>query len=158
MPEPEWLDDDEMRFWRAFIAAWPTVLGPIEADLKDDADLTFDDYEVLVHLSEAPNRRLRMSELGERLLHSRSRLTQRVDRLASRGLVCREKCPDDKRSTFTVLTDTGFAVLEAAAPGHVASVRRHLLAKLSATDVRRGAAILAKLVDDTGGVAVPPDG
>lgn len=119
-----WLDQQEMVMWRSFIDAASTVLGRIEADLKRAADgITFDDYEVLVHLSETPDRRLRMAELSDALLHSRSRLTQRIDRMATKGLVIREKCPDDKRGTFAVLTDEGYALIERVAPDHLVSVR-----------------------------------
>jgi DNA-binding MarR family transcriptional regulator len=133
--EVKWLDPDEMRLWRSFLEASSRVLQQVEADLKADAGLTFDDYEVLVHLSEAPDRRLRMSELSSRLLHSRSRLTQRIDRMAVRGLIYRERCPDDGRGTFAVLTDEGFATIEAAAPGHVTSVRGALLDSIARVDI-----------------------
>ena len=95
MTAPRWLNDEEMAFWRGFIDVTTAVLTDIETALKADADIAFDDYEVLVHLSEADQRRIRMNELSELLLNSRSRLSQRVDRLAARGLVAREKCPGD---------------------------------------------------------------
>ena len=130
MAEPNWLDETEMRIWRSFLAATNSVVQPIGAGLKIDAGLTLEDYEVLVHLSETPERRLRMSELSERLLHSRSRLTQRVDRMAARGLVEREKCDDDARGTWAVLTDDGFDTLAAAAPDHLRQVRRALVDRI----------------------------
>lgn len=122
-----WLDGDEQRLWRGFVEVSGRVIQELDHTLKTDADMTFDDYEVLVHLSEAPERRLRMSDLSERLLHSKSRLTQRIDRLARRGWVRREKCDEDRRGTFACLTDNGHAAITAAAPGHVADVRRALL-------------------------------
>ncbi|MDH3752657.1 MAG: MarR family transcriptional regulator [Acidimicrobiia bacterium] len=127
MTKTRWLNDAEMRFWRAFVEVSSGVVQRVEADLKADANLDFDDYEVLVHLSEADDRRLRMSVLSERLLNSRSRLTQRIDRMVDRGLVRREKCAEDGRGTFAVLTDEGFATIESAAPDHVRSVREHLI-------------------------------
>jgi DNA-binding MarR family transcriptional regulator len=142
MSEPSWLNSEELEFWRAFIAATTTVMGNVEAELKADAGIGFDDYEVLVHLSEAEDRRLRMSDLSERLLHSRSRLSQRVDRMVQRGLVQREKCPEDGRGTFAVLTDEGFSVIEQAAPQHVAAVRSALIDRLSADQLRSGQKIL----------------
>ncbi len=122
-----WLDADEMRLWRAFVEVSGRVIHALDASLKADDDMGFDDYEVLVHLSEADDRRLRMTELGDRLLHSPSKVSQRVDRLARRGWVLREKCEDDGRGTYAVLTDHGLEVLAAAAPRHVADVRRLLL-------------------------------
>ncbi len=135
MTEVQWLSEDEMRLWRAFLEASSRVLQQVEADMKADADLTFDDYEVLVHLSETPGRRLRMAELSERLLHSRSRLTQRVDRMTKRGLIEREKCPNDGRGTFAVLTDAGFEAISSAAPHHLVSVRRTLVDVVSPGDI-----------------------
>lgn len=125
--DPRWLDETEMRAWRGFIEVSGRVVQALDASLKESAGMTFDDYEVLVHLSEAPERRLRMTELSERLLHSQSRLTQRVDRLVKRGWVCREKCDEDRRGTFAVLTADGFAAIASAAPQHLADVRRLLL-------------------------------
>lgn len=127
MAEVSWLDDEEMAIWRSFLAASARIHQEIDEQLKRDSGLGLDDYEVLVHLSEAPDRQLRMSDLSSQLLHSQSRLSQRVDRLAKRGLVARQKCPEDRRGTFAVLTNDGMALLEEAAPGHVAEVRRVLI-------------------------------
>jgi len=88
-------------------------------------------YTILAMLSEAPNRTLRMSELAERTWSSRSRLSHAVDRLAEKGWIDRIRCPSDKRGAFAMLTDAGYAVLEAAAPGHVAGVRRHVFDQLT---------------------------
>jgi len=125
--EPEWLNDAEMRTWRAYLRAVNMVERHLNEGLKAAGDLTIEDYEVLVHLSGATEQRLKMSELSRRLVHSQSRLTQRVDRLVKRSLVCREKCSNDRRVTFACLTDDGFAALEAAAPDHVRNVREALI-------------------------------
>jgi len=125
--DTRWLDDQENRIWRAFVEATGRITSQLSDSLKHTSDLTLDDYEVLVHLSEAEPQRLRMTELSHRLLHSQSRLTQRIDRLAKKGLVAREKCPEDRRGTFAVLTDQGLAAIVAAAPGHVEDVRRALI-------------------------------
>lgn len=143
---PRWLDDDEMAFWRAFHEVNLRVLDAIGHDLRDDSDLTTDDYEVLVRLSEAPDRRIRMSELSDQVVQSRSRLTQRIDRMVERGWVNRERCPEDGRGTLAVLTDDGFAVLAEAAPGHVASVRRHLIDRLDRDQLRAGLDLLDRLI------------
>ncbi len=125
--EPPWLNDAEMRTWRAYLRAVNLIDRRLNEGLKTAADLAIEDYEVLVHLSETPERRLRMSDLSQRLVHSQSRLTQRVDRLAKRGYVSREKCPEDRRGTFACLTDEGFAALQATAPHHVRDVREALI-------------------------------
>lgn len=127
MTETRWLNHKEMELWRGFVTASSGVIQRIDAALKADADLDLDDYEVLVYLSEAEDRRVRMSELSSRLLHSRSRLSQRIDRLVARGWVRREKCPEDGRGMFAVLTDDGFATIEAASHDHVRAVREYLL-------------------------------
>lgn len=127
MDDTPWLNEQENRIWRGFHEASGRIQSQLSESLKEQTGLTMDDYEVLAHLSEADPQRLRMTELSHRLLHSQSRLTQRVDRLAKRGLVCREKCPDDGRGTFAVLTDQGMAAIRAAAPGHVVDVRRMLI-------------------------------
>lgn len=118
-----WLSEEEMTLWRAFIAAASGITTTIDASLKRSNDISLDDYEVLVHLSEVDGQRLRMSELSSHILHSRSRITQRIDRLEKRGYVVREKCDEDARGTWAVLTPDGLAALEAAAPSHLADVR-----------------------------------
>lgn len=125
--DTRWLDAQENRIWRSFVEASGRITAQLSDSLKHNSDLTLDDYEVLVHLSEADPQRLRMTELSHRLLHSQSRLSQRIDRLARKGLVAREKCPEDRRGTFAVLTEAGMAAIVAAAPGHVADVRRTLI-------------------------------
>lgn len=122
-----WLDPLEMRIWLAFIEANGRVLPALDASIKAGSGLSFEDYEVLVHLSESNEHRLRMTELSERLLHSQARLTQRINRLSDRGLVRREKCPEDRRGTFAVITDDGMATIERMAPTHVGDVRAHLI-------------------------------
>jgi DNA-binding MarR family transcriptional regulator len=143
---PRWLDPDEMRFWRGFVEVSGRALDAINADLRADADLTHDDYEVLVRLSEAPDRRMRMSELADQVIQSRSRLTQRVDRLVERGLVERQRCPEDRRGMLAALTDDGFRTLVDAAPAHVESVRRHLIDRLGPEQIRAGADVFEAVV------------
>ena len=122
-----WLDEQENRIWRAFLQVSGRINAQLSESLKTTTGLTMDDYEVLVHLSESESQRLRMTELSHRLLHSQSRLTQRIDRLSKRGYVCREKCPDDGRGTFAVLTPAGMQVIKDAAPHHVKDVRAALI-------------------------------
>jgi len=122
-----WLDEQEDRIWRSFLEATVRINTGLSDALKERTGLTIDDYEVLVRLSESDAQRIRMTELSRQLLHSQSRLTQRVDRLAKRGLVTREKCPDDGRGTFAVLTSEGLKVITEAAPDHVRDVRAALI-------------------------------
>ena len=127
MDDTRWLDDEEMRIWRGFVEARGRVIHELDQALKLNADMTHDDYEVLVLLSEAPDQRMRMTELSQRLIHSQSRLTQRVDRLVKRGWVCREQCPEDRRGVHAVLTAEGMTQIETAAPDHVRDVREFLI-------------------------------
>lgn len=122
-----WLDDDEQRAWRAVLAGTTKLIDQLDRDLRVGHDLSLADYEILVHLSEAPDRRLRMAELADAALLSRSRLTHRIDRLRDQGLVTRVPCEEDKRGWFAVLTDAGFARLEDAVPTHVEGVRAYLV-------------------------------
>lgn len=126
-----WLSDAEQRSWRAWIAASNTLNHRLSADLQREHDLTLADYEILVQLSEHPERRMRMSELADATLASRSRLTHQVDRLVKRGYIERQECELDRRGSFAVLTDAGWQAIVAAAPDHVESVRVHLVDVLS---------------------------
>lgn len=145
MTETEWLNQDELAFWRAFIVSSCSVTMEVEAALKADAGIGFDDYEVLVHLSEATGHRLRMTDLSDRLLHSRNRLTQRIDRMAVRGLIRRERCEGDGRGIFAVMTDEGFALIRQAAPDHVRAVREHLIDRLDPAQIQAGIEIFRRI-------------
>lgn len=125
-PTP-WLDEEETRIWRGFVQAMGRINSQLTESLKADAGLTLEDYEVLVYLSEAPDQRLRMTELSTMLAHSRSRATQRVDRLVKRDLIQREKCPEDRRGTFACLTNDGMQLLNKIAPEHLRQVRARLI-------------------------------
>ena len=127
---PRWLDERERQVWLAFIFATRLFWEEVERDLQHDAQLPYGYYEILVMLSAAPDRTLRMSELAEATQSSRSRLSHAVARLEADGWVRRDDCPTDRRGALAVLTDEGFAALDAAAPAHVESVRRHLFDQL----------------------------
>lgn len=135
MTSTKWLTEAEMRLWRAFIAASSGLSTAIDASLKKSHSMNLDDYEVLVFLSESKNKRLRMSELSSSLLHSRSRLTQRIDRLEKRGFVDREKVTADARGTWAVLTDAGHAAIVEAAPSHLEHVRQFFFDHLDPKDI-----------------------
>ena len=127
----QWLTDDEQRSWRAWLSASLLLQDRLNSDLQAQHGLSMADYEILVRLSESPDRRLRMSTLADTTLSSRSRLSHQIDRMEKAGLVERQLCEDDRRGAFAVLTETGWATLVAAAPDHVASVREHLVDQLS---------------------------
>ncbi|WP_326819252.1 MarR family transcriptional regulator [Streptosporangium sp. NBC_01639] len=136
-----WLDDDEQRTWRAFLAASQTVQEELDRQLQRDSGMPHAYYAVLVKLSEAPGRTLRMSELASEVNSSQSRLSHAVARLEERGWVRREPCAADRRVSWAVLTDEGFTVLAAAAPGHVEAVRQSLFDRLTPEQVTQLAAI-----------------
>jgi DNA-binding MarR family transcriptional regulator len=126
-----WLDDVEMRAWRTFIETVSDVTDLLEADLQHGKGLSIGDYQVLVFLSEAPEHRLRMSDLAAQLHLSPSGLTRRLDGLVRAGLVSRQPSVEDRRVLLAVLTDAGYERIVDAAPVHVASVRRRLLDALT---------------------------
>ncbi|MFY1599051.1 MarR family winged helix-turn-helix transcriptional regulator [Micromonospora sp. WMMD737] len=130
-----WLDPDEQRTWRAYLTASRALMEALDRELQRDAGMPHAYYEILVRLSEAPQRRLRMSDLAEVSGSSRSRLSHAVARLEAAGWVRREECPTDRRGQIAVLTEEGFATLAAAAPGHVEGVRRHLFDALNPAQV-----------------------
>jgi DNA-binding MarR family transcriptional regulator len=153
--EPRWLDDEEQRTWRAFLAVIRLLASGLDAQLQRDAGMPHAYYMVLAMLSEAPGRTLRMSELATIVNSSQSRLSHAVARLEERGWVRREKCPSDRRGSMAVLTDAGYDVLVAAAPGHVAAVRQILFDRLTPAQVRQLAEICAAVL---AGRAVPSVG
>ncbi len=117
--------------WRLFLQAQATVVRRLETELLAAHDLPLTSYDVLVQLAEAPGRRLRMSELADRVLLSRSGLTRLVDRLEREGLVRRQSCASDARGTLAVLSGAGLDRLRVAARAHLAGVRTHVTSKLS---------------------------
>ena len=145
-----WLSAQEQRHWRAWLAATQLLTDRLDRDLQSAAGLTLADYEILVRLSEAPDRRMRMSELADLTLSSRSRLSHQVDRMERAGLLERVPCPVDRRGSFAVLTDEGWATLVAAAPAHVTSVREHLVDALSPAEFAALGRACAKVAEQLG--------
>lgn len=150
------LSASEQNAWRTFLRAHATIVRRLEAELLQEHDLPLASYDVLVQLSEAPGRGLRMTELADRVLLSRSGLTRLVDRLVREGLVTREAAPEDARGTLAVLTDAGFDRLCGAWPTHLRGVVEHVTSRLTASEVVRLGVLLAKLVDDDAPGAVVP--
>jgi len=140
-----WLSDKQKEGWSGLLSLVLVLPGRLDAALRAEADLTLFDYVVLSGLSEAPGRRLRMADLAFLSRGSLSRLSNVVRRLEERGLVVRAPDPDDGRSTVASLTDAGLALVEAAAPVHVASVREHVVDRLTEDDLADLARIAERL-------------
>lgn len=122
-----WLDDDQQRAWRAYLRGSARLSDRLDRDLHELHGLSMADYEVLVILSESEDRRLRMTELADSVLFSKSRLSHAVARLERAGMVRRESCPEDKRGIFATLTDGGYRRLVEAARTHATGVREHFV-------------------------------
>ncbi len=124
-----------MAAWQGLISTQARLMAALDEELADAHGLSLAEYEVLVHLSDAPEGARRMSELASLALVSPSGLTRRVDGLAAKGLICRQSCPSDRRGSLAVLTEEGRRRLVEAAPTHVAGVRRHLVDRLSPSEL-----------------------
>lgn len=142
--EPRWLNAAEMKAWRRYIIASRRLLEALDDDLAAH-DISMSDYEVLAQLSEAPDRRMRMSELADVAMISRSRLSHRIKVMEKAGWVKREACPIDKRGYFAVMTPKGWKAIVAAAPDHVASVRERFLDALDKGDQKLLAEIFERV-------------
>jgi DNA-binding MarR family transcriptional regulator len=149
------LTDEEEAFTRAFGRAIQRVPRALDADLLREQGMSVTEYFALVHLSEAPDGRLRMSDLAATSIRSLSGMTRIIDRLESLGLVQRERPADDGRGWHAVLTAAGLERLRAAWPTHLASVRRHILDHLSAVDLPTFTAALQRFADASGAVTHP---
>ena len=141
MDGTRWLDEQEQHTWRSYLAATHLLATQLDRELQRDSQIPHTYYEILVRLSEAPERALRMSDLADASESSRSRLSHAVARLEKTGWVRREGCPTDRRGAFAILTDAGFTALAAAAPAHVESVRLHLFDRLTREQVNQLATI-----------------
>ena len=128
--QPHWLTDEEQQAWRATVQLSQMLLRQLDRDLTTHG-LNGRDYEIMVELSEAPEHRLRMTDLADATTQSRSRLSHQITRMEKRGLVRRDDCEGDKRGTFAVLTKAGFEAIERVAPYHVEQVRRHFIDQLT---------------------------
>jgi DNA-binding MarR family transcriptional regulator len=145
---PSRLSPEALAVWRTFLRAHAQVTRRLEADLIAAQGLPLASYDVLVQLVEAPDRRLRMTELADRVLLSRSGLTRLVDRLEREGLVRREACQRDARGMYAVLTDRGFDRLRASTGAHLRGVRDYALGRLTDAELCQLGSILGKLVDE----------
>ena len=136
MTEAPWLNDEEQRAWRSLMVMQDELTEFLDRDLRHRYGLSSPDYQVLAHLSESPEGRLRPFELG-RLLHwEKSRLSQHLGRMDSRGLVSRAPCATDQRGAVVTITPRGRDLIEAAAPQHVANVREVFIDQLTKADLK----------------------
>lgn len=127
----DWLDAEEQRTWRRFLAVNSLLQERLDRDLRRRDGRTLVEYAILVHLSEADGHRMRMHALADSVIVSKSRLSHQVARLEQEGYVRRESCAEDRRGSWAVLTDKGGRALSRAAPGHVAQVRANLFDRLT---------------------------
>jgi DNA-binding MarR family transcriptional regulator len=143
---PRWLTDEEQQAWRATVHLSTLLLRQLDRDLAEHG-LNGHDYEILVELSEAPDHRLRMTDLADATSQSRSRLSHQISRMEKRGLVRRDECEGDKRGTFAVLTAVGVAAIERAAPHHVDNVRLHFIDRLTSEQLEEVRSAFQPIVD-----------
>lgn len=144
------VDDTRLSAWRTFLEAHARVVRDLEQELQAAADLPLTHYDVLVQLAAADARRLRMSELADRLLLSRSGVTRLVDRLVADGLVERVSCDSDRRGAWASLTHAGHERLRSAAPVHLRGVAEHFLDRLTRDELGQLERLLRRVVDVAG--------
>lgn len=124
---PTWLSSAEQRSWRAFMDGHQRLMVELNRQLETDSGISLSEYRILVMLSEPPNGSLRMSELADGVLSSRSRLTHQIRRMEAEGMVRRTSCEEDGRGVRAHITEEGVRRLRAAAPGHASAVRRSFI-------------------------------
>lgn len=142
---PTRVDSEQMEVWRTFLRAHATLVRRLEADLLNNHNLPLAWYDVLARLVEADDRRLRMSELADRVMLSPSGLTRLIDRLEANGLVSREHAEGDGRGLYAVLTDDGFQRLREASGTHLRGIHEYVISKYSPDELREVARLLERL-------------
>jgi DNA-binding MarR family transcriptional regulator len=141
-----WLTAREQHLWRGWLKLNAELASTLQRELQQDAGLSMPDYEVLVHLTDNPGGRVRVTELAGLLQWERSRVSHHIKRMERRGLVERAQCSEDGRGAFIVITPQGRAAIEEAAPGHVMAVRRLMFEALSEEEKVALAAVIDKLL------------
>lgn len=144
--EPRWLDDGEMRAWRAYVIGSELLRKQLNRELQEQHGLALADYEVLVRLSECEGGRMRMAQLAGEVASSKSRLSHQIARMETTGLVQRVECGDDARGVFAEITAAGRARLNETAPTHVSGVRAHLIDLLGPQDQKALAEIFERVL------------
>jgi DNA-binding MarR family transcriptional regulator len=142
-----WLTDDEQQAWRGLLRMTSQLNARMNRQLQDDYGISLADYDALVVLSEAPAGRRRVFELADALAWEQSRVSHQLARMQRRGLVTREECPTDARGAFVVLTETGRAAIERAAPAHVETVRQLVFDGLSRDQLAALTAVSSSVLD-----------
>jgi DNA-binding MarR family transcriptional regulator len=132
---PRWLQPAEQASWRAYLDMTAKLTARLNKEMQDQSGISIADYSVLVQLSEHIDAKMRVLELARALGWEKSRLSHQLTRMQQRGLVERSNCNEDRRGAFIVLTDTGRATIDAAAPRHVDAVRRYVFDELSPDQV-----------------------
>ncbi|MGB3895529.1 MAG: MarR family transcriptional regulator [Mycolicibacter sinensis] len=146
--ETQWLSPEEHRMWRGYLDSTRLLLRALDRQLVTDARLNLSDFEILALLSEAPGKRMRMNELADITVTTRSGVTRAVKRLTDAGWVHQTKCDEDKRGLYAELTEAGTEKLAEAAPGHVEAVRANLFDLLSPREVEQFAHSYAQIRDN----------
>lgn len=136
-----------MAAWRAFLTAHARITDVLARELREGTELPLTWYDVLVQLSEAPERRLRMQELADRVLLSKSGLTRLIDRMQQEGYVTRYPCEDDRRGTFAQMTDEGYATIRRAAPTHMEGIVDHFADLVTDEEADVLADVLGRIVE-----------
>lgn len=149
--ETPWLDQDQQHVWRSFLGGVTVLMDQLDRDLRTQHGLSMAEYEILVRLSEAPNRSIRMAELAAAVAHSRSRVTHTIARLERDGIVTRGQCSTDGRGVSATLTDHGFGVLEQAAHTHVSGVHAHFVSQASSEDFQAVGRVMQSVLKDLEG-------
>lgn len=149
--DTRWLDETQQRSWRAFLGGSTVLMDRLDRDLRTEHGLSMSEYEILVRLSEAPDRSIRMADLAAALSHSRSRITHTIGRLERDGIVVRTQCDTDGRGVSAVLTDRGFELLATAAHTHVRGVRDYLVDQCSADDLAAVRRVMEAVQEAIGG-------
>jgi DNA-binding MarR family transcriptional regulator len=140
-----WLTIEQQHIWRAFLGGTTVLMDRLDRDLRTQHGLSMPEYEILVRLSEAPGRSIRMAELADAVSHSRSRVTHTIARLEREGIVMRGQCSDDGRGVSAVLTEHGFEVLSQAAHTHVRGVNDYLIQNAAPEDLEALGRIMASV-------------
>jgi DNA-binding MarR family transcriptional regulator len=143
----QWLSPAEQHAWRTFIRLHQKLTATLSRDLQAQSKLSGADYEILVALTDVPEGRLRLQELAKAVDWEQSRLSHQIARMCKRGLLTRQECTEDGRGVFVAVTPAGRGVIEAAAPKHVATVRRLVIDALTPDELAELTRISARILE-----------
>ena len=145
--DPRWLDDAQQHSWRALMMGMTLLTERLDDDLRREFNMSLNEYEVLVRLSERPGRAMRMAQLADAMAHSRSRVTHTVSRMEAAGYITRGTTPEDGRGVIATMTDQGYELLVRAAPCHVESVRVNLVDLVDEADFAAVGRVFDRVAD-----------